>query len=618
MPFSNANGGAGSPARASTQDGTYPRPQLVREHWVDLSGTWEFEYDDLDAGLRDHWQSATHFSSSIVVPFPPESSLSGIGDRSFHRVVWYRTIITRQQLLAAGYSSANPTVLLHFGAVDYRADVWLDGDHVGSHEGGHTSFSFDVSEHLDESTSDLVLVVRAEDDPSDVTQPRGKQDWLPEPHSVWYDRTTGIWQPVWLEAVPAVAVRSLAWTTDLTRASITAEIELNHAPGTNAVVTVELVSGETHLARTTVDASRATLRVTLEIAAQTNGQAYEQLLWSPARPHLIDAVVTVSSGESLDTVASYFGMRSVRTGSGNFVINDRPIYLRAVLSQGFWPQSHLASPSADALRAEAQLIKDLGFNAARVHQKIEDPRFLYWTDRLGILVWEEMPSALEFSVKAVQRVTSEWTEAVLRDRSHPSIVAWVPLNESWGVQHIAHDPVVQAYASALFHLTHALDGTRPVISNDGWEQVETDISTIHDYEASAEIMTARYADEDARTRLFSEYGPAGRKLEVRSDREVPVEHPVMLTEFGGIRFDAGKASSAAWGYSSASSPEDFGGKLKALYAAVDASRFLAGDCYTQLTDTQQEVNGLTTEDRIAKLPIETIASIVRTEGSASG
>ena len=599
--------------RASEQDGTYPRPQLVRARWADLCGTWDFEYDDDDEGLDGNWAHRETFAQKITVPFPPESTASGIGDTGFHRVVWYRREIGMDDLTAAGHGTQGERLVLHFGAVDYRATVWFDGTLLGHHEGGHTPFEFDVTAALDPNRILHSLVVRAEDDPLDVSQPRGKQDWELEPHSIWYHRTTGIWQPVWLEAVPHLSVSKLHWTPNLVTGTVLIEVQLNRRPKGETHATVELSWNGARVTELTlrIDSDRA--KATIELPTQTNGQDYENLLWTPENPRLLDAVVTVSGeGSAADVVASYLGLRSASIGHGHFLLNDRPYYLRSVLSQGYWPDSHLAAPSASALRDEVQLIKDLGFNAARVHQKIEDPRFLFWADKLGLLVWGETPSAFEFSPRAVTRMMAEWTEAIDRDRSHPSIVTWVPLNESWGVQHIAHDQSTRDYARAMFHLTKALDPSRPVVSNDGWEHLDSDLWTIHDYEPSGAVMAQRYADVDAVGTLFEGIGPAGRRL--RLSDEPDRGQPVMLSEFGGIKYETSRPrtpdASAAWGYSSALSADDFATRVGVLLNAVRASSVLTGFCYTQLTDTLQEANGLVTEHRVPKLPLAQLRAIV--------
>jgi beta-galactosidase/beta-glucuronidase len=608
--------------RASTQDGRYPRPQLIRPQWRELAGPWRFSFDDDDRGLTERWHEAGDFDRSIVVPFPFESAASGIADTGFHRVVWYARTVQADDLAEAGFGpdarAADGTrrLLLHFGAVDYRAMVWLDGVFLGSHEGGQTPFTFDVTLALDAELDEHLLVVRAEDDPADVSQPRGKQDWRLEPHSIWYHRTTGIWQPVWLEAAPAVAVQLLHFTPDVPAGTVSVRVDLARDPQPGTTVDVLLHYEGRVVGGLTMPASATTLGV-VEVLDQRNGQAYEELLWSPEHPRLIDATVTVraADGTPLDTVASYLGLRSAAWGGGRFLLNNRPYFVRSVLNQGYWPESHLASPDPDALRRDIVLTKELGFNATRLHQKIEDPRYLFWADRLGLLVWAETPGAFEFSSTAATRLLAEWTAVIERDLSHPSIVTWVPLNESWGVQHIEHNPAMRAYAQALVSITRTLDGSRPVISNDGWEHVDSDIISVHDYESSGVVLKKRYADDEARKRLLEGFGPSGRRILL--DGQQTGERPVMLTEFGGISFATHYDDSDAWGYSNASSPDDFVARLRAVVGALDDSTFLAGYCYTQLADTLQETNGLVSDVRVPKAPIDVLRAIF-TGGPARG
>jgi beta-galactosidase/beta-glucuronidase len=587
----------------------HPRPQLLREAWCSLDGAWDFAHDDGDDGRSAGWARAFPAARTITVPFPPESTASGIAESGYHPVVWYRRTLTAGDLDGAGRSATSPRVLLHFGAVDYRATVWLDGALLGVHEGGHTPFSFDITEHVADGEA-WDLVVRAEDDPLDVGQPRGKQDWLPEPHVIWYHRTTGIWQPVWLEAVPALAVRTLHWTTELPTATVRLDVALDGVPADGTSCRVAVSHEGRPLAEVTVAVSRDRFTVVLPIAEQENGQGYERLLWSPDSPVLLDAAVEVAGPGGTDALTSYLGLRSAAVERGRFLLNDRPVYLRSVLEQGYWAESHLAAPSPDALRAEVQLIKDLGFNAVRIHQKFEDPRFLYWTDRLGVLVWAEAPGAYESSPTAIARSVREWLEVLDRDRSHPSIVTWVPLNESWGVQHIAHTPSLQSFARGIAELTRAIDPTRPVISNDGWEHVDSDLLTVHDYEWRPEVVRERYGTAESFQRELDGVGPAGRRI-LLSGRADGV--PVVLSEFGGIRFTPTGAGNHDWGYSTASSADDFRKRLGGLLAAVHASPVLAGFCYTQLTDTLQEANGLLTADRTPKLPIEQLRAIITGE-----
>lgn len=606
--------------RASIQDGIHPRPQLVRQRWNELDGPWRFAFDDADSGIDEGWQNSGAFDLTITVPYPFESAASGIGDTGFHRVVWYARSVNADELRNAGFgengsdTAEAPRLMLHFGAVDYRAMVWLNGIFLGSHEGGQTPFSFDITPALDDERAEQLLVVRAEDDPADVAQPRGKQDWRLEPHSIWYHRTTGIWQPVWLEATPAVAVRLLHWVPDVPGGTVSVRVDLARVPHPGTVVDVTLAFEGRVVGALSMPAVNTSIRGVVEVLDQRNGQAYEELLWSPEHPRLIDATVTVraADGTPIDTVDSYLGLRSASWGGGRFLLNNRPYFVRSVLNQGYWPESHLASPTPDALRAEIVLTKELGFNATRLHQKIEDPRFLYWADRLGLLVWAETPGAFEFSSIAATRLLSEWTAVIERDLSHPSIVTWVPLNESWGVQHIEHDPAMSSFAQALVSITRTLDGSRPVISNDGWEHVDSDIITVHDYESSGVVLKNRYADDDAKRRLLDGFGPAGRR--VLLDGQQTGDRPVMLTEFGGISFATRYSDTDAWGYSSASGPDDFVARLRAVVGAIDESTFLAGYCYTQLADTLQETNGLVSDDRVPKAPIDVLRAIFSGDG----
>lgn len=591
---------------ASAQDGRYPRPQLVRPEWLDLSGPWRFAFDDEELGLERGWlHDPAAFTSSIVVPFPPESAASGIGDAGFHRVMWYRRTVTAAEIEALGHA-AGRRLMIHFGAVDYRSDAWVDGAHVASHEGGHTPFAAEAPY----AGRDFEIVLRVEDDPTDLAQPRGKQDWQPEPHVIWYDRTSGIWQPAWLESVPRVHISRLTWRPSVVDAAVTMGLELDAPPpaGTRVAVTIRL--GATVLAHQSVDLSSPDSHLRIAVDALRNGQSLDDYLWSPERPTLIDAeVVLEAPGQEADRAASYFGFRDVGAGDGRFLLNGRAHTIRGVLSQGYWPESHLASPGAGGLRAEAELIKSLGFTTVRVHQKIEDPRFLYWTDRLGLLVWEEMPSTYEFSDTATSRLVREWTEVVRRDVSHPSVVAWVPFNESWGVQHIAASGRQQQLVRTLYHLTKALDDSRLVISNDGWEHVVSDLLTVHDYENDPARLLDAYSTAEATRSSLAGIAPNGRRMLVGTpeERASTRAQPVILSEFGGVSIQHPEPGS--WGYRLVPSPDHLEQHLRALFSAARQSEGLAGWCYTQLTDTAQETNGLTDEWRVPKIPAERIRAL---------
>ena len=602
------------PARATEQDGTHPRPQLLREEWTDLCGTWQLTFDDARAGLDAGWAGLADltdrdvFDRDVVVPFPPESVASGLEESAPHAVFWYRRALRLDDVAGAdAVREHGHRVVLRFGAVDHSAHVWLDGALLGTHEGGQTPFSFDVTAAL-LAGDEHVLVVRAHDDPRDVTLPRGKQDWQDEPHDIWYHRTSGIWQPVWAEVVPPVSVEHLAWVPDVPGARVRLGITLREAPAHPVTVAVRLELGDRLLAehRVQVDAQRTSTAV--DVPALLNGQGRQTLLWSPEEPRLVDATVRVLDGEQvLDEVTSYLGLRSAGVGERAFLLNGSPYYVRSVLGQGYWPSSHLAAPDAGALRREVELVRELGFNAVRVHQKVEDPRFLHWADRLGVLVWGETANAFAFTPDAVRMLTTEWLDVVHRDISHPSIVTWVPINESWGVQDIAVDPAQQAYATALAALTRAVDPSRPVISNDGWEHTDSDLWTVHDYADTGATLTERYGSAEVFGRLGG-FGPAGRRLRLAGGAERG--QPLMLTEFGGVKYTPGQSGRGTWGYSTACDADDFDRRLTDLLSAVHASPVLAGFCYTQLTDTLQEANGLLDADRKPKIAIERLREIM--------
>ena len=577
----------------------HPRPQLTRDRWIDLCGQWEFAYDDADRGRDERWQEDPDgFAGTITVPFPPESKASGVGDPGAHPVVWYRTRFT----LPAG--EPDERWLLHFGAVDYRAQAWVDGRMVAEHEGGHTPFGADITAALNTGTAEHVLVVRAEDRPGDAGQPRGKQYWGEHPQGIWYHRTTGIWQPVWLEPVNSRHVEALRWTPDAVRGTL--GVHARVAGGGPLTLRVRVSLGKEVLADDAYGVTDGTVDREIVLPAARNGEDRARLLWTPEHPALLDVTVTLADGDRvLDRVTSYAGLRDAGVDDRRFLLNGRPYFLRMVLEQGYWPDSHLAAPDEGALRREVELIKSLGFNGARIHQKVEDPRFLYWCDRLGLLVWGEMPSAFVFDAETVTRTAREWAEVVRRDASHPCVVAWVPVNESWGVPAVAREPAQRAHAAALYHLTKALDPTRPALSNDGWEHVESDIWSIHDYAPSGASLRARYATAEAVDRALGDAWPGPKQVLLG---RVEGRRPVMITEYGGLSYvpDAGEE----WfGYGTVATPEEFLTRYRELTEALLDSPEMAGFCYTQLTDTLQETNGLLRADRSPKLDPAVVRAI---------
>jgi beta-galactosidase/beta-glucuronidase len=569
----------------------YPQPQFQREQWLSLNGPWEFEFDDANVGLEENWAAgARKFTRTIVVPFCFESKLSGIGDTSFHPWVWYRRSFTVPE------TWKGKRVLLHFGAVDYRAMVWVNGRYVGGHTGGHVPFSFDITPHLQRGAN--TVTVRAEDPPTDRYVPRGKQYWEPKSRGIFYTRTTGIWQPVWIEA---------AGDSYLTKVRIT--------PSNDGTVRFEA-----RIARPQADLEfRAAIRFQdREVAsggARNDGPrallalaVQEPRLWSAGSPNLYDVTFELRRGGAiLDRVQSYFGFRSVSTANGRVLINGRPVFLKMVLDQGYWPESTITPPSDEAIQYDIRMTKEMGFNGARKHQKLEDPRYLYWADKMGLYVSSEMANAYLFDEDYVQRFTAEWIEAVERDYNHPSIIMWAPINESWGVPDLS-DSRQQNHLKALYALTKSLDATRPVIDNDGWEHVDTtDLFAIHDYARTGELLYEIYKD------LGKTGIPArrtGRSLLAPGYRYNG--SPILLSEFGGIAYipPGHQVPPDAWGYAGVEKTAEAAlTRLRGLYEAIAKIPEFAGLCYTQLTDVEQEVNGLLTYDRKPKFDLKVIREI---------
>jgi beta-galactosidase/beta-glucuronidase len=580
----------------------YPRPQLCRASWYSLNGEWEFA---LDHDGQWHRPDDCRWDRVIRVPFSPETVASGIGDTGFYRTCWYRRTIEIAR------PDDGSRLILHFGAVDYEATVWINGSRVGSHRGGYTPFSFDVTD-LIPASGRCEIVVRADDDPADLAKPRGKQDWQLEPHSIWYPRTTGIWQTVWLEEVPATHLARLKFTPHLARWEIGLEAWIGGVRREPLRLALTLSSSKGLLAADsyTVIAGEAHRRIALSDPGIDDSR--NELLWSPDSPTLIDVQAELwgERGELIDRVTSYTALRSVAAQGDRFVLNNRPYLLRMVLDQGYWPDSGLTAPDDAALKADVLLAKRMGFNGVRKHQKIEDPRYLYWADHLGLAVWGEMPSAYRFTAESVGRLTHEWLDALARDYSHPSIVSWVPINESWGVPNLTENLHERHYVQALYHLTHTLDPTRPVIGNDGWEAVATDIIGIHDYDDQPERIRKRYRANEVLPRLFKRERPGGRILVLNEGQHADM--PLLLSEFGGIALGrAGKI----WGYTRCDSPEEFARRYSDLLAVVRNLPLLSGFCYTQFADTYQEANGLLYADRTPKIPFEELAAA--TAGSAA-
>jgi beta-galactosidase/beta-glucuronidase len=594
----------------------YPRPQFRREDWINLNGEWHFAFDDQDAGIAGGWQNPTPdgldsgeapFDRKIIVPFCYQSKLSGIGDTAFHDVVWYAR--TFEHAL-----DQDGRLLLHFGAVDYRATVWVNGVQVASHEGGHTPFFADATHALLGGAGEQVVVVRVEDPSRDVTIPRGKQYWREESEGIFYTRTTGIWQTVWLEPVGRRRIGSLRLTPNLDAAALDVEVGVEGFEQGLALRLTVAHEGERVLDdRVGLQSALVERRLPLVTHGEQPESPYpgswgKPPYWSPEEPNLLDLRLELLDAQDreLDAVDSYFGMRKIEARDGRVFLNNRPLYQRLVLDQGYFPDGILTAPTDDELRRDIELAKEMGFNGARKHQKVEDPRWLYWADRLGFLVWGEMANAYQYSPDYVRRISAEWQEAVRRDYNHPCIVAWVPMNESWGVREISTDPRQVEHLLALYHLTRSLDGSRPVVSNDGWEHAVTDLCAIHDYRNAA-VLAERYrtiessvADPERRPVYAPGYGYRGE--------------PILITEFGGIAFAT--ADPESWGYRTVSDAEGLLERYGSIVFALLGSEVVQGFCYTQLTDVEQEINGLLTYDRRPKADLSRIREITTARARA--
>jgi beta-galactosidase/beta-glucuronidase len=583
----------------------YPRPQFERKEWLNLNGAWSFAFDDNDQGLVEEWQQPDHhLPLTIEVPFAYQTEKSGIHDPAFHDIVWYK----RKIELPENYLGKQ--LLLHFGAVDYRCQVFIDGQLVGGHEGGETPFAIDITRYT--KGAECCLALRVEDPSQDETIPRGKQFWRENSDTIWYTRTTGIWQTVWIEPLDTSHIEEVKYHTNVQEAKVTMELLVTpQALGKYLTISIDfqgkqLVDEQILLTETHFDRGFSLYKNNI-FAHNFHGSRYGWS-WTPENPNLFDVTLKITDEKTIDQVESYFGLRDVHTENGMVYLNNQPYYQKLVLDQGYWRDGLLTAPDDDAFKQDILLAKEMGFNGCRKHQKVEDPRFLYWADRLGFLVWGECASAPSFDKKAIQRLTQEWFEIINRDYNHPSIITWVPLNESWGVPDIRNNKQQQAHSLALYHTIHSLDTSRLVISNDGWELTETDICAIHNY-AHGE------ADEQEKYQQFqADIGTKEGLLRSMSAKRFIYANgfshqdtPILLTEFGGIGFEVGKDE--GWGYSSAATEEEYLADYRRVMEAVYASKALHGYCYTQLTDVEQEINGLLTYDRQPKCSLAALKEI---------
>jgi beta-galactosidase/beta-glucuronidase len=583
----------------------YPRPQFVRKDWLNLNGVWEFAFDDDNVGLKQKWfkNSSTAFNKEINVPFAYQTKLSGVNDTTFHDVVWYK----REFIVPNQWE--NNRVILHFGAVDYRAWVYVNEQFIGFHEGGNTCFHFDVTEYL--SDGKQTIVVKVEDPSTDETIPRGKQYWIEKSDSIWYTRTTGIWQTVWLESINPTHISKLRFTPNIDKGDIEVEFEVAGEFMSKEVQFDIQFKGERILKDTILiheKYNRRSFNLYNQKIFRTSFH-HDGWNWTPENPNLFDVKITlIDEDNTLDEIDTYFGMRKIHTENKMVYLNNRPYYQKLVLDQGYWPEGLLTAPADEDLKKDILLSKEMGFNGCRKHQKVEDPRFLYWADKLGYLVWGECAASPIYCEDAAGRLMKEWIEIIERDYNHPSIVAWVPLNESWGIPNVRDDRQQQHHSQAMYHLIHSIDTTRLVISNDGWELTKTDIVAVHNYNhgnQDEKFKYAKFTEELATENGILSSMPARRSIFANGFQYEG--DPILLTEFGGIGFKVG--DDTGWGYTSVGDAEQFVKDYERIMKAVYSSRILHGYCYTQLTDVEQEINGLLTYNREPKCDLNQIKKI---------
>ncbi len=576
----------------------HPRPDLVRETWLCLNGQWDFAFDEKGVGEKENWQQKQVFDKKITVPFVYQTELSGINEPlRVSDYVWYR----RELSVPAEFKGKR--VLLHFGAADYIAKVWLDGHYLGSHTGGYTPFSFDITNYVKPGEKRVHNLVVMCEDRAETEQPRGKQSWRPERFECWYEPMTGIWQSVWLEGVGMNYINSVRITPLYDDAAVKLEFTVNEAPENTRAV-VDITFGGKFVAHGETSFCGRQASLTVSIGHDETVLGFKA--WSPRRPALYDAALSlVTEGKTEDSLKTYFGMRKIEVIGDAIYLNNARLHQRLILDQGYWKDGFLTAPTDEALKLDIELTQKMGFNGARKHQKFEDPRYLYWADKMGLLVWGELPSPYRFCQAQKINMIRDMQEAIERDYNHPSLIAWVPVNESWGVPAIKTSREMQKLQDALYYLIHTLDGTRFVSGNDGWEQAATDIVTAHDYTPYEErLHHCMYEDSVA----FTDTAPnIGRDTTARGYDNVG--KPCLLTEYGGIAF-AKDGGNGNWGYNGMVTDEKvFLDRFDNITSAFKNIPYICGYCYTQLTDVFQEVNGLLDMDRNPKVPLEEIRKI---------
>ena len=572
----------------------YPDPSFVREKWLDLNGEWEFAFDDSDIGIREGWHSKS-LPMTIKVPFVYQCESSGINDKSYHPIVWYhRTFVIPDDI-------SDEETILSFNGVDYKAMVFINGQVVCIHQGGYSPFQIPISSYLVAGENSIALRV---EDFNDTAQSRGKQTWTGENFGCWYTSSTGIWKDVWLQFTGKDHIKSCRVIPDLD--NNIAHLELDYPDSFNGKgkVEIELLYNEEHVSTLTVETEKYRQNVHIQITPPESVHSIHT--WSPEHPNLYQLKLKLFSENNVekDCVETYFGMRKISTRNGQILLNNRPLYQRLILDQGYWNESLLTPRTKEDLLHDLEMTVKMGFNGVRKHQKIEDPWFYYYADKLGILVWAEFPSPYCFCFDEIDNVQRDMAEIVKSLFNHPCVITWVPFNESWGVRDILHDKRQQEFVKAIYHLVRAYDPTRLVSANDGWEHPIHDFVAIHDYRIHDKASyDAKWSDYD---RLMN---TASCTRQILADCDSYNGEPVLLTEFGGIALQK-QLESGSWGYNNpAANADDLIGRLRELMDAVFSDKRLSGFCYTQLTDVQQEVNGLLDSNHKPKCDPEKYSSV---------
>ena len=591
----------------------YPRPQFVRPDWLCLNGEWEFEIDGGDSGLARGLVSS-HLAGKIVVPFCPESSLSGVGHTDFMAAVWYRKTVTVPEDWKGRH------VLLHFGAVDYDATVWVDGVEVIRHRGGFTPFSATLSAVTGGDT--FTVVVRARDDWKSP-KPRGKQAQAYAPHGCLYTRTTGIWQTVWIEPVPDASLSRPRITPDVANGAFYLEQPLTqNRPGLTLHATLKDANGEVASASVAAHLDLAP-RLTLTIPED------KKRLWSVTDPHLYDIEISLrdADGTVVDRATSYAGLRSVAIDGIKVKLNGETVFQRLVLDQGYYPDGVMTAPSDDALIADIQRSMDVGFNGARLHQKVFEERFLYHADRMGYLIWGEFGDwgcgghgPADDHQKQGATYTTQWLEALMRDYSHPSIIGWCPLNETW--QKISDEiTVLDDVTHGMYLATKAMDTSRPVLDTSGYSHRvrNADIYDSHDYidEKDYEVGIANFRKRHADMAEGAVYKNDGTNWSVPYAGQ-----PYFVSEFGGFKWVVESEHALAdtsWGYGGGPTTlEDFYRRFGDVCDILLDNPLMFGYCYTQLTDVHPELNGIYTFDRRLKFDAARLKAIQTRRAAIEG